>query len=235
MYLLVYFKSSTQGHIKYIYFFSIEAVWYRISPSFYIAAKSLLRMLIKTNIEYKVQRVILSELYIIQIQYNNKTQPTTKTVYYTIYPWPGSVHIPNIIRNNWLDGTNHRGPGLNRFHRGQTAYILTRDVTTNVAKPLPVLFQAWKKITHSNNLCCHSLAYWFIFPTKHNLNTYRVVRNINQSDDSSILLEFYRWLCHSKTLMAYFRAKFQVCRGTLTSRVKQLWKIMSRRKDKSIC
>jgi hypothetical protein len=26
-------------------------------------------------------------------------------------------------------------------------------------------------------------------------NTYRVVRNINQSDDSSILLEFYRWLC----------------------------------------
>jgi hypothetical protein len=26
-------------------------------------------------------------------------------------------------------------------------------------------------------------------------NTYRVVRNINQSEDSSILLEFYRWLC----------------------------------------
>ena len=42
-------------------------------------------------------------------------------------------------------------------------------------------------------------------------------------------------VCHSKTLMAYFRAKFQVCRGALTSRVKQLWKIMSRRKDKSIC
>jgi hypothetical protein len=40
-------------------------------------------------------------------------------------------------------------------------------------------------------------------------NTYRVVRNINQSDDSSILLEFYRWLCHSKTLVAYFRAKFK--------------------------
>ena len=36
--------------------------------------------------------------------------------------------------------------GLNRFHRGHTAYIhvpyiLTRDATTNVAKPLPVLFQ----------------------------------------------------------------------------------------------
>jgi hypothetical protein len=29
-------------------------------------------------------------------------------------------------------------------------------------------------------------------------------------------------VCHSKTLMAYFRAKFQVCRGALTSRVKQL-------------
>ena len=42
-------------------------------------------------------------------------------------------------------------------------------------------------------------------------------------------------VCHSKTLVAYFRAKFQVCRGALTSRVKQLWKIMSRRKDKSIC
>jgi hypothetical protein len=52
----------------------------------------------------------------------------------------------------------------NRFRRGHVAYIpyiLTRDVMTNVAKPLPVLFQAWKKylkITHSNNLCCHSLA-----------------------------------------------------------------------------
>jgi hypothetical protein len=42
-------------------------------------------------------------------------------------------------------------------------------------------------------------------------------------------------VCHSKTLVAYFRAKFQVCRGALTSRVKQLWQIMSRRKDKSIC
>jgi hypothetical protein len=52
-------------------------------------------------------------------------------------------------------------------------------------------------------------------------NTYRVVRNINQSDDNSILLEFYRWLCHSKTLVAYFRAKFQVCRDALTFRVKQ--------------
>jgi hypothetical protein len=40
---------------------------------------------------------------------------------------------------------------------------------------------------------------------------------------------------HSKTLVTYFRAKFQVCRGALTSRVKQLWKIMSRRNDKSIC
>ena len=38
-------------------------------------------------------------------------------------------------------------------------------------------------------------------------------------------------VCHSKTLVAYFRAKFQVCRGALTSRVKQLWKMMSRRKD----
>ena len=42
-------------------------------------------------------------------------------------------------------------------------------------------------------------------------------------------------VCHSKTLVTYFQAKFQVCRGALTSRVKQLWKIMSRRKDKSIC
>jgi hypothetical protein len=40
-------------------------------------------------------------------------------------------------------GCRHRG--LNRFHRGHAAYIpyiLTRDATTNVAKPLPVLFQA---------------------------------------------------------------------------------------------
>ena len=38
---------------------------------------------------------------------------------------------------------DHRG--LNRFHRGHAAYIpyiLTRDATTKVAKPLPVLFQA---------------------------------------------------------------------------------------------
>jgi hypothetical protein len=37
----------------------------------------------------------------------------------------------------------HRG--LNRFHRGHAAYIpyiLTRDVTTNIFKPLPLLFQA---------------------------------------------------------------------------------------------
>ena len=40
-------------------------------------------------------------------------------------------------------GFRHRG--LNRFHRGYAAYIpyiLTRDVAINVAKPLPVLFQA---------------------------------------------------------------------------------------------
>ena len=29
-------------------------------------------------------------------------------------------------------------------------------------------------------------------------------------------------VCHSKTLVDYFRAKFQVCMGALTSRVKQL-------------
>ena len=29
-------------------------------------------------------------------------------------------------------------------------------------------------------------------------------------------------VCHRKTLVAYFRAKFQVCRGALTSRVKKL-------------
>jgi hypothetical protein len=29
-------------------------------------------------------------------------------------------------------------------------------------------------------------------------------------------------VCHSKTLVAYLRAKFQACRGALTSRVKQL-------------
>ena len=53
-------------------------------------------------------------------------------------------------------------------------------------------------------------------------NTYRVLRNINQSDDSSMLLVLPLTVCHSKTLVAYFRAMFQVCRGALTSRVKQL-------------
>jgi hypothetical protein len=43
----------------------------------------------------------------------------------------------------YIDTNNHSD--LNRFHRGHTAYIpyiLTRDASTNVAKPLPVLFQA---------------------------------------------------------------------------------------------
>ena len=44
----------------------------------------------------------------------------------------------------YIDTNNHKG--LNRCHRGHTAYIphiLTRDETTNVTKPQPVLFQAW--------------------------------------------------------------------------------------------
>jgi hypothetical protein len=145
---------------------------------------------------------------------------------------------------------------LNRFHRGNAAYILLytnkgcndqhSQATTSSVSGLKLILKnhtfhilitleiyGLEVILYDYNMPNSHLQYFYMLSI--NKFTYHFVRNINQSDDSSILLEFYRWLCHSKTLMAYFRAKFQVYRSVLTSRVKQLWKIMSRRKDKSIC